>query len=886
MSRFCFILQFVLIALLTGCFHNDISLTVTDLRCENLTDPLGIGTDKPCLSWKIISQENGTVQKTYQILVASSVALLDEQNADLWNTGKIISTENHLVPYQGKELASKSLCYWKVRIWDSGDNPSDWSDIAFFSTGLLEKSDWKAQFIGFPVQADNTLSPQLMRTFNIDDFGEKVFLYVNSLGYHEIYINGRKAGDYVLTPSVSQFDKRSLILTYDISNYVKKGRNDLIIWIAQGWYSKGLPGVEESVPCVRAQAEMLKDGRWEQIVVTDAQWKGRNSGYSTIGTWQPHRFGGEFVDASMLLPDLTQESIDKTAWRPVFTAKMPLSEATMQLTEPNKIIGSISAVSVKKINDTTWLADMGKTITGYAEIHFPQLNKGEKILMEYCDHLDKDGSTVNQNQTDIFISAGNKNESFINKFNYHGFRYIKVSGLLQEPAAENIKAHFIHTAFRTASSFECSNEDINRIHDMVNYTLRCLSLGGYLVDCPTVERLGYGGDGNASTATAQIMFDLAPLYSNWLQAWADCIRDNGGMPHTAPNPYKAGGGPYWCGFIITATWRTFLNYGDIRMLEKYYPIMQKWLGYVEEYSPEGLLKRWPDTDYRSWYLGDWAVPEGVDQTDPASIDLVNNCFIAICYETMDKIAEILKKEPDSEMYKQKLEKIKELINNEFYDSTEAIYGSGSQIDLAYPLLAGIVPDDLSAKVKENLRKLILKKHNGHFACGLVGIPVFTEWAVKNREADLFCSMLLKKDYPGYLYMTENGATTTWEHWDGERSRIHNCYNGIGSWFYEAVGGIRIDEKDPGFRSFVIDPQIPSTISWAKTSKETPYGTIKVNWAVSDNTFRMTVSVPTGSKAKVIIPENIKKYKMNGKSLPNSHYMADISGGKYTFEWQE
>ena len=142
----------------------------------------------------------------------------------------------------------------------------------------------------------------------------------------------------------------------------------------------------------------------------------------------------------------------------------------------------------------------------------------------------------------------------------------------------NISAHLIHTGYRPASSFECSDPELNKIHDMINYTLRCLSLGGYLVDCPQIERLGYGGDGNASTETAQIMFDLAPLYANWLQAWADCIRDDGGMPHTAPNPYPAGGGPYWCGFIITASWRTYQNYGDIRILEKYYPVMQKWLG--------------------------------------------------------------------------------------------------------------------------------------------------------------------------------------------------------------------------------------------------------------------------------------------------------------------
>ena len=203
---------------------------------------------------------------------------------------------------------------------------------------------------------------------------------------------------------------------------------------------------------------------------------------------------------------------------------------------------------------------------------------------------------------------------------------------------KDITGYLIHTDYRLASTFECSDPDLNKIHNMIFYTLRCLSLGGDLVDCPQIERLGYGGDGNASTLTAQTMFDLAPLYSNWLQAWADCIRDDGGMPHTAPNPYPAGGGPYWCGFIITASWKTFVNYGDIRVLEKYYPVMQKWLGYAEKYSPNGLLEPWPDTDYRGWYLGDWAVPEGTDQTDKSSVSLVNNCFMSVCYETMQKIA--------------------------------------------------------------------------------------------------------------------------------------------------------------------------------------------------------------------------------------------------------
>lgn len=887
MSRHNFIiLPLALLFLCSGCSQSSRSLNVTDLRCENLAGPLGLGTGMPRLGWKITSGENCTFQKAYQILAASNIELLDEKNADLWNSGKIISPESHLVPYRGKDPGSGALCYWKVRIWDGGDNCSEWSDAAFFSTGLLEESDWNAEFIGFPATAGLTVSPQLKRTFTLDDTGEKVFLYVNSLGYHEVYVNGTKAGDYVLTPSVSQFSKRSLVLTYDISHMLRKGRNDLVVWTGRGWYSEGLPGVSASVPLVRVQAEKLSKGQREQILVTDTLWEGRNSGYSTIGTWRPHQFGGEYTDASLLLPDLTAESLDRVSWTSVFSAEKPEAEATAQLCEPDRIFESVHAASVVKVNDNTWLADMGKSITGYAEIHFPQLHKGDSILMEYCDHLDDDGNTVNQGQTDIFVSAGGKDEYFRNKFNYHGFRYIMISNLPQEPQPVSIKAHLIHTGYRQASSFECSDPDLNRIHDMIRYTLRCVSLGGYLVDCPSLERLGYGGDGNASTETAQIMFGLAPLYSNWLQAWADCIREDGGMPHTAPNPYNAGGGPYWCGFIISASWRTYLNYGDAGILSKYYPVMQKWLGYVEKYSPRGLLERWPDTDYRNWFLGDWAVPEGVDQTDPASVSLVSNCFISECYETMGKIATVLGQTHDSEIYRQKHRSLKNLIHNTFFDAEKSVYGSASQTDLAYPLLAGIVPDSLAGKVRENLKDVILNRHSGHFACGLVGIPVFTEWAVKNREADLFRSMLLKRNYPGYLHMLENGATTTWEHWNGARSRIHNCYNGIGQWFYQALGGIKNDERDCAYRSLIIDPQVPEGISWANTSQETPYGTVTVNWKITNAGFHMEVTIPPGSRAGVIIPGHAEKYRINGKDVRNEFSVAEIPGGTYIFEWQK
>ena len=880
--------QILLFLLFTGCAGNKQQAVIYDLRCENLTNPLGIATTTPGLSWKIKSERNGAAQQAYQILAASDSALLTEKSSDLWNSEKIISDASVFVPWKGKKLDSRSIIYWKVRIWDERGKASEWSRVAGFSVGLMAGEEWHAEYLGLPLQYGNPESPLLRKSFKVSGKAEKRLVYINSLGYHELFINGKKVGDGILAPAVSQFNKRSLSLTYDVSSYLKDGENELVIWLGRGWYSPELPGVAYVGPLVKARLDELVNGQWNTVIATDSTWKVRESGYTPIGNWKAGRFGGEKVNGAMVPADLSAGSLNKLTWNPVYVAKIPKHEITPQTVELNKLTEKINTSSVKPLGVNTWLIDMGKTLTGRAEIKFPALQAGQEVVIEYSDHLDKEGQFADQHQEDRYIAVGKGEESFCNRFNYHGFRYIKISNLAIAPQKENITAYLIHTGYREAATFECSDSDLNTIHNMLFYTLRCLSIGGYLVDCPTLERLGYGGDGNASTLTAQTMFDLGPLYSNWLQAWGDVVREDGGMPHTAPNPYPAGGGPYWCGFIITATWKTYQNYGDTRLLEKYYPVMQQWLGYVAKYSPQGLLQPWPDTDYRDWYLGDWAVPEGVDQKNKSSVDLVNNCFIVQCLGTMEKIATKLGKNEDAIRYAKQNEKLKMQIHQTFFDASKGSYATGSQIDLTYPLLSNIVPDSLTVKVKGALHDEIAINRKGHVATGLVGIPIFTEWAVKNRATDLFYSMLKKRDYPGYLYMVDNGATTTWEHWSGDRSRIHNCYNGIGSWFYQAVGGIRPDEDYPGYRQVFIDPQIPQGVTWAKTTKETPYGKLVSNWVLENKKLKMTIEVPVGCTAKVIVPGNTKEYQLNGNSnklVPQEEPSLVILGsGKYTLSY--
>lgn len=882
MKNSVYLVGIFLLAVLGACSSHS-SLVVTDLQCEKLVNPLAIDQTEPCLSWRLEAKENAVRQSAYQILVASDERLLTEEKADLWNSGKVGSSESAWVQYQGHELSSKSFAYWKVRVWDGNDKVSGWSDEACFGVGLLNPDDWKASCVGGDTLLVKPQSPLFWKHFSWDKNGTKALLHVNSLGYHEVYVNGRKAGDAVLVPAVSQFDKRSLIVTYDVTDLLEKGENDLVLWLGKGWYQDGLPGVVEGGPFVRAQLEGYEKGEWRTCLVTDPTWKTRESGYVSTGTWRPWQFGGEEVYADRLLPALDGKTLNSVDWNSAVSADIPLHEVSPQMAEPNALRGQLHPLSCKASGDSAWIYDLGKNMTGWTRIQFPPLAKGQKVRISYCDFLDEHGEFRDHLYEDCYVASGSDSpEVFSNKFNYHAYRYLMLTNLKEAPALSDITASLVHTGYSGESSFACSDKDLNAIHDMIQYTLRCLTLGGYMVDCPQIERLGYGGDGNASTPTVQMMFNLSPLYANWLRAWADCMREDGSMPHTAPNPYTAGGGPFWCGFIVTASWQTYLNYGDQRILERYYPYMRKWLEYADHYKVDGLLKRWPDTPYRGWYLGDWATPAGIDQMNPLSVDLVDNCYLAVCYQTMGKIASLLGKTDDSLVYKGEYDALTRLIHKTFYDSKENSYSTGTQIDLVYPMLCGATPDDLKETVRKTLYERTENRFDGHLATGLVGIPVLTEWAVKNSQAEWMYQMLKKRDYPGYLYMLDQGATTTWEHWNGERSHIHNCYNGIGAWFYQALAGIMPDEKEPGYRHVMIKPQLVDGISWVEASKDTPYGLLKVRWEKQDSSFVMDVRIPVGSSASVSLPFKSDVVRVNGRQWPSEETLA-LKSGDYRIE---
>ena len=390
------------------------SLKVNHLKCEELVNPLAIDNTTPHFSWQLNSGWQGEQQTAYQVLVASDRERLNENKADLWNSGKVTSSASTWIPYQGKLLAAKSFAYWKVRIWNKDGEVSEWSTPASFGIGLLSPQDWKAQYIG--INNEDPQSPLLRKTFEWNKKGDKMLLHVNSLGYHEVYLNGSPVSDVVLTPAVSQFNRRSLSVTYDITNSLRIGKNELVIWLGKGWYQDQLPGVVKGGPFVRAQLEVRNNNVWETFQATDASWLARESGYTSFGTWRPHQFGGEEIHAKKLIA-LDAVSLNKVNWAPVKVADIPEHTTSPQMVEPNRIQLEFHPLSIEASGDTAWIFDMGTNLTGWTKIKFPPLEKGQRVRISYCDFLDKQQFRDNLYE-DYYIAAGKEQEFFINKFNY------------------------------------------------------------------------------------------------------------------------------------------------------------------------------------------------------------------------------------------------------------------------------------------------------------------------------------------------------------------------------------------------------------------------------------------------------------------------------------
>jgi len=700
-------------------------------------------------------------------------------------------------------------------------------------------------------------------------------VYVNPLGYYELSINGRKVDDHVLSPAVSDYSKRNLYVAHEVAEYLVPGKNVVALWLGRGWYVKGHPGVIHDGPLVRAQLDITLGEGGTTRVVTDESWTLRASPLAPLGRGTAFGdYGGERYDAALELPGWNGTDVDDSGWQTaaVFTPPDVLTAA--QMVEPNRIVETIKATRVDRFPQGGWIIDMGKNFTGWLEIRLPPIARGWTVKLEYSDQLERDkpapgaaagwsGGGRGGSPTDLPNTFNQRDEvvgngaalTFRSRFNYHAFRYVRVIGADAAPEVSSATGYAIRTGYDRVGEFTSSNELLNQIHQMVTRTYEALTLGGYVVDCPTRERLGYGGDAGTSMEVGMFNYSTGGLYSRWLANWRDAQVESGSLPHTAPNyPNQGCGGPMWGGFVVTLPWRMYLQYGDTRVLETNYPMIQKWLGYLaSETKGDLLLTHTSHAISDNWnFLGDWLTPKGSFRGNTPPARQINCVHYVYQLQLASKIAVVLGKAADAAAYDARAAAVSKAVHRRFFNASDHSYTNGDSVQQAFPLLTGIVPPELRKGVMERLEHTIRVRNGGHLDTGMHGTYFVMRYLMEADRNDLVFDMTTKRDYPGWGYMLANGATTSWEGWTGQ-SHIHDTLISIGAWFTEGLAGIRSDGKSPGFKHFIIKPAVVGDLTFAKAKYRSIHGEIASDWRIENGTFTLHVTVPPGTTATVVVP---------------------------------
>jgi alpha-L-rhamnosidase len=854
----------IITALLAGVASGATPGAPEQLLCESLENPLGIDRAQPRFSWAIPPGSRGLVQSAYQLVVAIGPDALATGEHVLWNSGKVASNQSQWIRYAGTPLTKGAHCWWKVRVWDQDDNPSPWSEPASFSVGPLSAADWTGQWIGVDWMDNNEGPlPWLRKTVTLPQAPTRATAYVCALGYYELFVNGRKVGTDVLSPAVSDYGRRGLYVTHDITSYLSEGRNCIGLWLGRGWSLGVLKNAGNVGPMVKAEMTITYEDHDATTITTDATWKTHRSHITPLGKGTSGSYGGELVEAEKEIVNWSEMDCDDSGWPAATVHHPPTPIIAAQMMEPNRRLDEVHLAAVRPI-ENGYLLDMGRNYTGWFELDLPDdVPRGTKIAMEFADKQLADGRYQTYGQRSEYVARGGGGERFCNRFNYAAFRYALVTGLPRAPKPEEVRGWLITTNFPATSSFSCDNPLLNQIHDMMCWTYKCLSLGGYTVDCPHRERLGYGGDSGTSMEMGMLNYRTNAFYAKWAADWRDSQNEQGDVPYTAPYAQDAGGGPVWSGFCITMPWQVYLTYGDRRPLEEGWPVMKKWLAFIDTKMSDGLLQPYVGIGCAGspqWnFLGDWVPPgrkQGKDRVDDLSTLFFNNCYLVYCLQLASKIGHIVGDDAQAERYANQANQLSKTLHAQFLNADGATYANGEQTYLVMPLLFGITPRSLVPKVMEALEQDITVNCDGHLNTGMHGNYFMTKYLIAQRRNDLLTLMHTQRDFPSYGNMIANDATTIWEEWDGDNSQIHNTMISVGLWFIEGLAGIQYDERSPSFQHFTAAPGVESGLRQVDASLTTGYGRISSKWHVDGSMFSWELVVPPNTTATVIMPATV------------------------------
>jgi len=886
------------------------------LRCEYLVNPLGIDTARPRLQWVLESQPGarGKKQTAYQIVVATNEAALRAGKGDLWDSGRVNSSQSVQIPYGGKPLPARLLCWWKVRVWDEQGKASAWSEPARWSMGLMSPGDWQGGWIGSDIGSDDAHAVYLRREIKLSKRPTRAAAYICGLGYYELYLNGRRVGDHVLDPGFTDYDQRVLYVTYDVTGQVLAGANAVGVILGNGWFHPITPDLFgfEKAPWRQTPRLLINivldyaDGSHETLA-SDNSWK-----WSTGPLVFDCIRAGETYDAGLEMPRWNEPNFNDSRWKSALSLPAPRGRLSAQMEPPLRVTEIRKPVKMTEPKPSVYMFDLGVNLTGWVRFE-AQGGPGQKITLQYNVALKPDGTLDTKNshshtygryQTDELILNGQGKGVIEPRFTYHGFRYVQVTGLAHKPVLTSLEARGVHTDWESAGEFSCSNPKINDLEKAVRRTLS-YSAHSMPGEESTREKMGWTQDGLNTMEAAVYNFRAAPVYTKYLFDMIDAQEANGHVPPIVPTDgwgrTKPDGAPpefsdpWWGGTLPYVAWKLYEYYGDQRVLEEAYEPMKRWVDYLSRNSKDNLV---------DWSLGDWLEVGAMDAGRPKRTPIIQTSTAGyyFCAMAVVRAAELFGKTDDAQKYKQLAERIKTSFNEHFFDPGTGLYKPETQTNQVLPLYLGMVPE---GKWDLVLQRLIgdIHAHHDHMTTGFVGVmPMLLslpDWGYD----DLGYTVAMQEDAPGFLQMIADGWSTLGESVEniagsdtGGASRFHPFGACIGSFLFREIAGIRTDPSGPGFEKIVIRPVL-GNLAWARARYDSIRGPITSDWKREGNRFTLRVTIPANTVATVYLPaESPGAITESGKPLAQApgvkflrtedkRTLVTVDSGEYSFAVQ-
>jgi alpha-L-rhamnosidase len=910
-----------------------------DLKTCGLVNPAAIDRLPPTLSWRMQSARQGAAQTAWRVLAASTPDQLAADEGDLWDSGEVVSDQSLFISYQGKTPAAGQDVWWKVKLRDETGQWSDWSQLAKWRAGLLDISDWRgAQWIGLakdtrdsPLKWRNASeirlgparnnprppkierrtvhpSPMLRREFTLAKPIRRATAHVCGLGYFELHVNGRRAGDHVLDPTQTSYDKRAFYVTHDVTPLLDSGKNALGLMLGNGFFGQNfaLGGNLQYGP---PRAKILLDVEYadgsRESVVSGPDWKA-----STGPVVFDNVYVGESYDARLEQAGWDRTGFDDHAWQDAAVMEAPTNVLFAQNVEPMRRIREVKPVALLPGTDGAWILDMGQNMTGWLRIRVNE-PAGTEIRMIFTEHLTPCGKDVDPASTGIYVTRGPQHDIYLCKgggveeweprFTYHGFRYVRISGLGKKPELSDFTGYLVRTDAPLAGTFESSDPVLNRFHEVSLWTLEG-NMQGVLTDCPHRERCGWLGDTHAVGEYASYALALQPFWGKTMEdirtvlGTATRLRQPGARPDPrAPGNISVGkrmcgeARPDWGAAVVLVPWINYLFYGDLDTVRAHWDMMCGWIDFVEEqHVKNGIVHDG---------FGDWCPPgsNAVMDTPPP---LTSTALHFQALQAMAHLAVKTGRNDEAQRFGKLAARTKTAFNRRFSIPGG---GYGSQTATAMALRLGLVPPARIPAAVDSLEDAIMNQAGGAYTTGIFGHRHLYTALNDHGRQHITRHLWSRSVWPSLRFLTEEHGLTTWPEvprdWPKDQPYTPNSFNhpmhsGFAATFYESLGGIRPDSDAPGFRKIILHPTFVDGIEWVNVTHDSPYGTIASSWKRANDGVEWSFTIPANTSAELRIPaadgEDLLESGKHVRFLrsENGRAVFECAAGSYTIRIPE